>query len=159
MIKNNGCKCCIVHDPAPAADVRDLACPVASVCIRGDVPTTFDLEDQELYTDRDNVCTEFHSTEVGWELDDLDDLDAVVTEQNDDNMLKMPAVFRAEEFVIKENGWSNSSRSYLINEHNDRTGLKGIVYKALIDHQRMSGFKSLSKEFGSLSPPIHHYSL
>jgi hypothetical protein len=25
MIKNNGCKCCIVHDPDPTADVRDLA--------------------------------------------------------------------------------------------------------------------------------------
>jgi len=32
MIKNNGCKCCIVHDPDPTADVRDLASPVASVC-------------------------------------------------------------------------------------------------------------------------------
>ena len=146
MIKNNGCKCCIVHDTDPAADVRDLARPVASVCFCGDVPTMFDFEEPEMNTDPDNVCAEFHSTGVGWELDDLDDLDAVVTEQNDDNMFKMPAVFRAEEFFIKENGWSNSSRSYLINEHNDRTGLKGIVYKALIDHQRMSGFESLSEK-------------
>ncbi len=81
MIKNDGCKCCIIHDPAPAADVQDLACPVASVCLSGDVPTMFDFEDPEMNTDRDNVCPEFHSTEVGWELDDLDDLDAVVTEK------------------------------------------------------------------------------
>ncbi len=33
MIKNNGCKCCIVHDPDPAADVRDLASPVAIVFV------------------------------------------------------------------------------------------------------------------------------
>lgn len=161
MIKNNGCKCCIVHDTDPAADVRDLARPIASVCFCGDVPTMFDFEDPEMNPDPDNVCAEFHSTEVGWELDDLDDLDAVVTEQNDDNMFKMPAVFRAEEFFIKENGWSNSSRSYLINEHNDRTGLKGIVYKALIDHQRMSGFESLSEEevhFHLLSTIIHYNS-
>ena len=45
MIKNNGCKCCIVHDPDPAADVRDLASPVASVCFCGDVPTMFDFEE------------------------------------------------------------------------------------------------------------------
>ena len=108
MIKNNGCKCCIVHDPDPAADVQDLASPVASVCFCGDVPTMSDFEDPEMNTDPDNVCAEFHSTGVGWELDDLDDLDAVVTEQND-NMFKMPAVFRAEEFFIKENGWSSSS--------------------------------------------------
>ena len=116
---------------------------------------------QKWNTDPDNVCAEFHSTEVGWELDDLDDLDAVVTEQNDDNMLKMPAVFRAEEFFIKENGWSSSSRSYLINKHNDRTGLKGIVYKALIDHQRMLGFESLSEgevHFHLLSTIIHYNS-
>ncbi len=70
--------------------------------------------------------------EVGRELDNSpDDME---TELDDGNMFEMPHLLCAEEFFINENGWPESSQKYLINEHNDQTGLKEIVYKALIDH-------------------------
>lgn len=114
------------------------------VCSTEESHTTFDVEDQGKL----NVCCNIFregilQTEEGWELDNLPD--ALNTEQDDSNMLKMLASFCAEEF-IKKNGWSDSRQNYLINEQNDSYGLKGIVFKAMIDHNRMLGFESLSEE-------------
>ena len=39
---------------------------------------------------------------------------------------EMPT-FVAEEFFTKGNDWSAACQRFFINEHNDRTGLKGIV--------------------------------
>ncbi len=75
--------------------------------------------------------------DVGWQLDNY--LDSVDTEQDDSNEFEMPILF-AVEFFIKQNAWPASSQNYLINEHNDRTRLKEIVYKAMLDHNQMSVF-------------------
>ena len=68
------------------------------------------------------------------------------TELDNGEMFEMPHLFCVGEFFINENGWRESSQKYLIHEHNDWNGLKGIVYKALIDRNRMFGFECLSKE-------------
>ena len=80
--------------------------------------------------------------EEGWELKGYHE--GMDTEQDGDNIFEMLTSFVAEEFFTKESNWSATSQSFLINEHNDRTGLKGIVFQATIDHNWKSGFK-LSK--------------
>jgi hypothetical protein len=78
--------------------------------------------------------------------------------QDQGNIFEMPTSFVAEDFFTKENNWSAASQSILINEHNNRTGLKRIVFRATIDHNRKSGFDCLSDEemyFCLLSAIIH----
>jgi hypothetical protein len=83
------------------------------------------------------------------------------TEHDEGNIFEMPTSFVAEEFFTKGNNWSAACHSFLINEHNDRTGLKGIVFRAMIDHNQKSGFNCLSNEemyFHLLSAIIHYNS-
>ena len=97
--------------------------------------------------------------EEGWEL--KGDHKSMDTEQYEDNIFKMPTSFVAEEFFTKENDWPATSQIFLINEHNNRSGLKGIVFRAMIDHNRKSNFDSLSEEemyFHLLSAIIHYNS-
>jgi hypothetical protein len=58
----------------------------------------------------------------------------------------MPTSFVADEFFTNGNNWSAACQSFLINKHNDRTRLKGIVFRATIDHSWKSGFDCLSNE-------------
>ena len=85
--------------------------------------------------------THIQFVEDGWELGaDHEGLD---TEQDEGNIFEMPT-FVAEEFFTEGNDWSAACRSFLINEHNDRTGLKGIVFGETIDHNRKSRFDCLA---------------
>ena len=100
-----------------------------------------------------------------WETFDENDTDCFDDKKMDEKMesrtLEMPTSFQPEYFFNQENDWSLSSRNYLINEHTDRTGLKGIVYRAMIDHNRMSCYDCLSEMemyFHLLSTIIHHNS-
>ena len=100
-----------------------------------------------------------------WETFDENDTDCFDDKKMDEKMesrtLEMPTSFQPENFFNQENDWSLSSRNYLINEHTDRTGLKGIVYRAMIDHNRMSCYDCLSEMemyFHLLSTIIHHNS-
>jgi hypothetical protein len=73
--------------------------------------------------------------------------------------IAIPTSFQPECFFNEGNAWLLSSQNDLINEHNDRTGLKGIVYRAMIDHNHMSCYDCLSKlemYFHLLSTIIHH---
>lgn len=62
--------------------------------------------------------------EEAWELEG--DCEGLNTEQDEGNIFEMPTSFVAEEFFNKENNWPANSQSFLINKHNDRTGLKGL---------------------------------
>eukprot|EP00972_Heterocapsa_arctica_P050267 7392546-Heterocapsa_arctica.AAC.1 len=73
----------------------------------------------------------------------------------------MPNSFKAEDFFTADNNWPPASQDFFINEHNDRTGLKGIIFRAIIDPTRKSGFDSLSDAemyFHLLSTIIHYNS-
>ena len=97
--------------------------------------------------------------EEGWEL--KGDHEGMDIEQYENNIFKMLTSFVAEEFFTKENNWPATSQIFLINEHNDRTGLKGIVFQTMIDHNQNSSFDSLSEEemyFHLLSTIIHYNS-
>ncbi len=43
-----------------------------------------------------------------------------------------------------------------INEHNDRTGFKGIIFQAIIDHAQKSGFDCLSNAEMYFHQFMHH---
>ncbi len=74
----------------------------------------------------DDLMMHIQFVEEGWELEcDHEGLD---TEQDEGNIFEMPTTFVAEEFFTKGNDWSATCQSFLINEHNNRTGLKGFVF-------------------------------
>jgi hypothetical protein len=157
MIKQNGCKCSNVPHPVFAP---------ANVQTAGDNLIINEPEDHgklkipcESPVQADDLMTLIQFVEEGWELEgDHEGLDA---ERDEGNIFEMPTSFIAEEFFTKGNDWSAACQSFLINEHNDRTGLKGIVFRATIDHNRMSGFDCLSNEemyFHLLSAIIHYNS-
>jgi hypothetical protein len=61
------------------------------------------------------------------------DTDFFDNEETETNMSAIPTTFQPEIFFTEEYDWSPSSRNYFIKEHNDRSGLKGNVYRAMID--------------------------
>ena len=154
MIKQNGCKCSNAPHPVFAP---------ANVQPAGDSRIVHEPEDHgemkiqcESPVRADDTMTHIQFVDEGWELGaDHEGLD---TEQDEGNIFEMPT-FVAEEFFKEGNDWSAACQSFLINEHNDRTGLKGIVFRATIDHNRKSGFDCLSNEemYFHLLPAIIHY--
>ena len=157
MLKHNGCTCSNALDPVCSPAHVQLA---RDFCIMHDPEDQGDLTIQcERPDPADDLMTQIQFVEEGWEL--KGDHEGMDTEQYEDNIFKMPTSFVAEEFFTKENDWPATSQIFLINEHNDRSGLKGIVFRAMIDHNRKSNFDSLSKEemyFHLLSAIIHYNS-
>ena len=156
MLKHNGCTCFDALDPVCSpANIQ----PAGDFCIMHDPGDQGDLTIQcERSDPADDLMTQIQFVEEGWEL--KQDHEGMDTEQDEGNIFEMPT-FVAEEFFTEGNDWSAACRSFLINEHNDRTGLKGIVFRATIDHNRKSGFDCLSNEemyFHLLSAIIHHNS-
>jgi hypothetical protein len=74
----------------------------------------------------DDLMRHIQFIEEGWELNG--DHERLDTEQDESNIFEMPTSFVAEEFFTKGNDWSAACQSFLINKHNDRNGLKGIVF-------------------------------
>ena len=142
MIKHNRCKCLNAPDPV---------CALANVQPSGDNHIMHDPKDQgesknqcESPVPADDYITYNQFMEEGWEL--KGDHEGLDTEQDKGKIIELPTSFVAEEFFTKENDWPATSQSILINEHNDRTGLKGVVFRATIDNNWKSGFDCLSKE-------------
>ena len=103
----------------------------------------------------EELLHDIEGSEVGCHLDCLE------SEENAGSVSELLNSFKAEDFFTKDNDWPPASQDFLINEHNDRTGLKGIIFRAIIDHTRKSGFDRLSDVemyFHLLSTIIHYNS-
>ena len=151
MLKHNGCTCFDALDPVCSpANIQ----PAGDFCIMRDLTIQCERPDPA-----DDLMTQIQFAEEGWELEQ--DHEGMDTEQYEDNIFKMPTSFVAEKFFTKENNWPATSQIFLINEHNDRSGLKGTVFQVMIDHNRKPNFDSLSEEemyFHLLSAIIHYNS-
>ncbi len=188
MIFNNGCKCFVEHDPLHAANVQHPSESVTRhycenkegseqdpMYVVANVPhptgETSLMNDCKhpgrSITECESVLRGYESaldvqfTETGWELTGDTVTDFFDNEETDNNISTIPTTFQPENFFTEEYDWSPSSRNYFINEHNDRSGLKGIVYRAIIDYNRTSCYERLSEGemyFHLLSTIIHHNS-
>ena len=172
MLISNGCKCSNAKEPFR---ILETVQPTG-------VPIIHDLEDQ-LELDA-AVAPIMHDLEdhlelaIGCESHDINDsmtlvqfdiegsevgchLDCLESKENAGSVSELLNLFKAEDFFTKDNDWPPASQDFLINEHNDRTGLKGIIFRAIIDHTRKSGFDRLSDAemyFHLLSTIIHYNS-
>jgi hypothetical protein len=190
MIFNNGCNCFVEHDPLYVANVQHPSesvtrhyCenqegseqdPMYVVAIvphpTGETSLMNDCKHPgRPITECESVLLGYESaldvqfTDTGWELTGDTVTDFFDNEETETSMSAIPTTFQPENYFTEaeEYDWSPSSRNYFINKHNNRSGLKGIVSRAMIDYNRTSCYEHLSKGemyFHLLSTIIHHNS-
>ena len=128
MIKQNGCKCSNAPHPVFAPVNVQTA---ADNHIMHEPQDHGELKIQcESPVQADDLMTHIQFVEEGWELDG--DHEGLDTEQDEGNIFEMPTSFVAEKFFTKGNDWSAACQGFLTNEHNNRTGLKEIVFRATL---------------------------